>query len=214
MEACPADCGAAEAPGTEVGEGFMRLGFDMTTVVIYSMVAQTKARKPLRRVGILDQGADPRPPCWGPATRQHSTRNTPHLPREGPVKPQPAKPPPTPDPAEAWRQTHVSKTLWPGRPGTRRHQRNYGKALVCVRYRLDPKGIIRFTTVELVVEQARINPRLVDDQTYGVETWAWEADVTSAIKRAQGRWDPESRLWELSGEAIKRLRLQHRTRKK
>lgn len=130
------------------------------------------------------------------------------------MKPNKHSAPPAPDPAEAWRQTHVSKTLWPGRPGTRKHHRTYGNALVCVRYRRDPKGVIRFTTVELVIEQARINPRLENDQTYGVETWWWEADVAHAIKAAQGRWDPETRLWQLTGQAIKRLRLQHRTRKK
>ena len=55
---------------------------------------------------------------------------------------------------EDLRQTWVIKTLWPGQAGTIKLSRRYGDALVCVRYRHDAKGAVRYTTIEVVVDQA------------------------------------------------------------
>lgn len=61
---------------------------------------------------------------------------------------------------EDWlRATHVAKTIRPGARGAIKLTRRHGAALVCVRYRVDPARHVRYTTVELVVDRARVRPR-------------------------------------------------------
>lgn len=48
----------------------------------------------------------------------------------------------------------VTKRLLPGSPGTKRHLQRHGAQLVCVRYRHDPDNGRRYTTVELLVDDA------------------------------------------------------------
>lgn len=52
----------------------------------------------------------------------------------------------------------VVKKLSPAQPGTLGWMRRYGAALVCVRYRLDPRSGVRYTTVELVVDSRQTAP--------------------------------------------------------
>jgi hypothetical protein len=63
----------------------------------------------------------------------------------GPAK---GRPPATKPPGGS-----VIKRLAPGVPGTRRLQERYRDTLVCVRYRQDDTRGLRYTTVELVVDQ-------------------------------------------------------------
>lgn len=48
----------------------------------------------------------------------------------------------------------VLKSLRPGQPGTKKWVDKYGRRLVKVRYRGNPRRRVRATTVELVVEEA------------------------------------------------------------
>ena len=50
-------------------------------------------------------------------------------------------------------------TLMPGQKGTRKLQRQYGDALVRVRYHYDPDRRRRLTTVELIIEDVLWEPR-------------------------------------------------------
>ena len=50
-------------------------------------------------------------------------------------------------------------TLLPGQKGTRKLQRQYGDALVRVRYRYDGERRRRLTTVELIIEDVPWEPR-------------------------------------------------------
>lgn len=54
------------------------------------------------------------------------------------------------------RGTHVVKTLWPPQAGTIKLSRRYGPALLCVRYRHDETGLRRYTTIELIVDEAPV----------------------------------------------------------
>jgi hypothetical protein len=45
-------------------------------------------------------------------------------------------------------------TLMPGANGTKKLVERYGNRLVCVRYRYDPQGRRRLTTVELIEEES------------------------------------------------------------
>lgn len=59
----------------------------------------------------------------------------------------------------------VVKKLTPTQPGAIKLARRYGEALLCVRYRHDGNSMQRFTTVELIVDQAPLQPhanRLVE----------------------------------------------------
>ena len=51
-------------------------------------------------------------------------------------------------------QARVIKKLRPGQPGSKKLLRRFGDALVCVRYRQDGARAVRYTTVELIVEEA------------------------------------------------------------
>ncbi len=53
-------------------------------------------------------------------------------------------------------ELRVTKTLEPDQPGAVRLTRQYGDALLCVRYRRDPRGLTRYTTVELIVDRAPV----------------------------------------------------------
>lgn len=62
-------------------------------------------------------------------------------------------------PALPGRNTRVTKTLWPQQPGTLKLLQRYGPALLCVRYRHDASHQRRYTTVEIVVDEAALPPR-------------------------------------------------------
>lgn len=49
------------------------------------------------------------------------------------------------------RESHVIKKLPPPQKGSQHWERQYGDALVCVRYREDARKGLRYTTVEIVV---------------------------------------------------------------
>jgi hypothetical protein len=109
--------------------------------------------------------------------------------------------------------TRVTKKLKAGEPGTKRAQKRYGSALVCVRYRHDPMKLYRFTTVEIVLDHAPIHPRRFDRASFGIETARQEQDLRQTLKAAGARWDPEERTWWLRGDKIRKLGLVHRISK-
>lgn len=55
----------------------------------------------------------------------------------------------------------VGKKLWPGQDGTKKLQERFGEDLYCVRYLYDEENQVRYTTVELILEQA---PRKVRER--------------------------------------------------
>ena len=61
--------------------------------------------------------------------------------------------------------THVVKRFSATQPGALKLARRFGDALVCVRYRHDPEGRYRYTTVELVVDEAPVERRADLDAT-------------------------------------------------
>lgn len=110
--------------------------------------------------------------------------------------------------------TRVVKTLWPPQPGTRRLQQRYGETLVCVRYRHDATGLRRYTTVEIVVDEAPVTGRHVDQRWFPVRIAFHEESLRANAKRHGARWDQATRLWHLKGAAVKKLKLEGRVRPK
>ncbi len=97
-------------------------------------------------------------------------------------------------------------TLAPGQKGTKKLLRQYGAQLVCVRYRDDAERRLRFTTVELIIEQVPWTPRslwFAGVTLVGVRVAAKEVELQRQVKQAGGRWNPVERVWEMPyGRAI------------
>ncbi len=108
--------------------------------------------------------------------------------------------------------SHVVKKLAPGRHGTRRAMKAHGTTLVCVRYRHDALHMLRFTTVELVVDTAPIHRRRFDLATFGIQVAPHETTLNVALQQAGARWDRRQRLWWVRGATICRLGLLDRIR--
>ena len=131
--------------------------------------------------------------------------------RESPARPAP-RPSPAPEP-NALHNGAVTRTLWPPAAGTKRWQRLYGDALLCVRHRQDSAGLRRVVTVELVVGAVayrRGQPGLQDRARYPVKLAAGERELKAALKLQQAWWDPDSGCWYTYGRTIREMGLEDR----
>jgi hypothetical protein len=101
------------------------------------------------------------------------------------------------------------RKLNPGQKGTKKFLARYNEKLVCVRYRYDTVQRKRFTTVELIVEEASWvppeKPTLV-----GLRVERQETDLQRRIKQAGGKWNPVQRVWELHYDQVVSLGLKAR----
>lgn len=100
----------------------------------------------------------------------------------------------------------VSKRMAPHQPGARKLARRYGDALVCVRYRLDPDGIHRCTTVELLVERVPIHRRPTT-ATLAIRLRHDERELRARLIKCGGLWDPAAKLWRAPREVVEALGL-------
>jgi len=100
----------------------------------------------------------------------------------------------------------VSKRLSIGTRGTARWLGQFGKRLVCVRYREDPTTGRKFTTVELIVDERppKAGTRLLLKIEYH------ESGLRQRAKDHGGQWDPKRKLWHLPCDAVESLGLQDR----
>jgi len=113
-------------------------------------------------------------------------------------------------------------TRRPGQKGTKRLLERFGDRLLFVRYRYDPAGRRRVTTVELIVDEQPWAPR---PQTALEKTTPWPPDspelvalrierhesaIRVKVKAAGGKWDATRRVWILPLRRARVLGLQHR----
>ena len=111
------------------------------------------------------------------------------------------------DMQSAYAATHVVKRFSATQPGALKLARRFGDALVCVRYRHDPEGRYRYTTVELVVDEAPVKRRADLDATVMVHL-AFNDTELQQLARAHGaRWDDRQRLWAMPRRTAKKLEL-------
>jgi hypothetical protein len=106
--------------------------------------------------------------------------------------------------------TRVIKKIAVTQPGALKLARRYGKALVCVRYRQSLDGSMRYTTVELLVEQAPLFKKRPDTDIVEVKLHGGEGELRYHILSNGGQWDPELLVWRLSRGLARRLRLMSR----
>lgn len=96
----------------------------------------------------------------------------------------------------------VIKRMAPGASGTRRLTERFGESLVCVRYRENAAQGLRYTTVEIIVDQ-----RPFDTPEDLVRVAYAETALRHKIKDAGGRWDAELKLWRIPRSAVRALGL-------
>jgi hypothetical protein len=102
--------------------------------------------------------------------------------------------------------------LKPGQRGTKRLLKQYGDALVCVRFRYDAKLKQRLKTVELIVEKCAWTPRELGfppDSLVQLFIEARDMTKRTQVKAAGGRWNPDEGLWyvrygNIAGTALER----------
>ncbi len=101
--------------------------------------------------------------------------------------------------------------LKPGQKGTKRLLEQYGKSLVCVRYRYDESRGIRLKTVELIVEEKPWGPtRFKDGDIVPVLVGYDETELREQLRKLRARWSPEEKLWFVPYRLIRGTELEKR----
>lgn len=111
------------------------------------------------------------------------------------------------DRQSAYAATHVVKRFSAMQPGALKLARRFGDALVCVRYRHDPEGSYRYTTVELVVDEAPVARRADPDEAVMVHLAFGDTQLQQAARAHGARWDTRQRLWSMPRKTAKKLKL-------
>ena len=91
--------------------------------------------------------------------------------------------------------------LLPGQKGTKSLLKQYGDALVCVRYRYDEKNCKQLKTVEIIVSEKEWTPpdrskrQFVAGDIVAVKIGVQEKSLQQLAKAVGGRWDPAQKAW-------------------
>jgi len=108
----------------------------------------------------------------------------------------------------AYGRARVVKRLSPTQPGALKLARRFGDALVCVRYRHDTEKRHRYTTVELVVDQAPIARRQASlDAIVVVRIPFGDTARQNQARTLGAKWDGRDRVWYMRRSTAKRLGL-------
>ncbi len=101
--------------------------------------------------------------------------------------------------------------LKPGQKGTRRLLEQYGKSLVCVRYRYDESRGVRLKTIEIVVEEKPWRQsRFKDGDIVPVLVGYDETELRERLRKMRARWSPEEKLWFVPYRLIRGTELEKR----
>lgn len=103
--------------------------------------------------------------------------------------------------------THVVKRLSASQPGALKLARRFGDALVCVRHRHDPLGQYRYTTVELVVDEAPVARQPKFDVMVMVRLAFDETELRQLVSARGALWYAKRRVWCMPRSTAKELRL-------
>ena len=110
-------------------------------------------------------------------------------------------------------------TLKPGVNRTKGLTEKYGGRLVCVRYKYDETTRKRYTTVELIEEEAKwiveptpSTPERTEPSSkqLAIRVEYWETELRERVKAAGGIRRPRLKLWELRYEDVVALNLESR----
>lgn len=108
-------------------------------------------------------------------------------------------------------------TLRPGKKGTKKLVARFGDRLICVRYRYDAQRRKRFTTVELIVDEADWHGPTPtthkSDPPVGpvaIKVEMWESAIQRKVRAAGGTWDRARHVWLLPLPSVRALNLTNR----
>jgi len=105
-------------------------------------------------------------------------------------------------------QWRVAKKIQPSQRGAIKLARSYGNELLCVRYRENPEGTERLTTVELVVERAVIQKR--NDPIVSFKIKQDELELRRQAMTRGAKYDAKTYLWKLQRSEVLRMGLKNR----
>lgn len=103
----------------------------------------------------------------------------------------------------------VTRKLSPTDRGALKLAEAWGDNLVCVRHRCDAKGEYRYTTVELLVDKAKVHAR-PGTPVVDVRIEPGERDLQAAVRAAGAKWDATARVWNMPRRIAGILRLTSR----
>jgi hypothetical protein len=96
----------------------------------------------------------------------------------------------------------------PDQQGAIKLARAYGESLVCVRYRENPEGDERLTTVELVVDRVAVQKRV--DEVVVFKIKACETELQRIAKSKGATYDSKTKMWKLPRKEVLRMGLRQR----
>lgn len=102
----------------------------------------------------------------------------------------------------------VAKKIKPSQRGAIKLARSYGSELLCVRYRENPEGTERLTTIELVVERAVIQKR--EDPIVSFKIKQDELELRRHAMARGAKYDARTYMWRLPRSEVLRMGLKSR----
>lgn len=115
---------------------------------------------------------------------------------------QPAK---KPTPGALTSKLRVTKKLATTNRGAIKLAQQFGVALVCVRHRTDAEARFRYTTVELLVDKAEMQPR--QSKMVNIRVNPKEYGLRTVVRAAGAIWDSKVGLWRIPKRVATVLRL-------
>ena len=88
--------------------------------------------------------------------------------------------------------------LKPGQNGTKKFVKEYGDALVCVRYRYDTVTRKQYKTIEIIVSESDWTPppaKYSDSTLVPLKISIKETVAQEQVRAVGGRWDQGKKLW-------------------
>lgn len=103
------------------------------------------------------------------------------------------------------------QTIKAGQRGTRKLVDKYGTELLFVRYYYDWEKRKRITTVEIVTDTKKWEPKKIPAKTIvKLKVGVKEFDIQKKIRENGGKWNKEKGFWEIPFGRVKELGLQSR----
>ncbi len=107
----------------------------------------------------------------------------------------------------------TTKTLLPGKPGTKKECSIYGDDLVCIRYKNDIERNLKIKTVELIVEQKVWNKKsdkIPPNKKVYIKIGFDEIQLRRLVHHAGGIWISKKKLWKMNYGEVVNLNLEDR----
>jgi hypothetical protein len=110
-----------------------------------------------------------------------------------------------PTPGALASKLRVTKKLATTNRGAIKLAQQFGDALVCVRHRTDSEARFRYTTVELLVDKAEMQPR--QSKMVNIRVNPKEYGLRTVVRAAGAVWDSKVGLWRIPKRVATVLRL-------